>query len=111
MSEHFGGRQGGKNDFIVGRRNMVKFWSNPNKVDGKPETHICTGYLLGPGLTTFIQQHLSHYAGTVLALSSAACTVTTRIGDHMYMCWMFRVFCSKQRAIFFRSRDWSAFIF
>ena len=46
-------------------------------------------------------------AGTVLLLSSAACNVTTKIGDRMYMCWMFRVFCSN----LFHSRAWSAFIF
>ena len=43
--------------------------------------------------------------------SRSACNVTARIGDHMYMCWMFRVFCRKQKAIFFCSQACSAFIY
>ena len=42
---------------------------------------------------------LRTYLWSATPLPSAACNVTTRIGDRMYMCWMFRVFCSKQKVI------------
>ena len=48
---------------------------------------------------------LIHPAGMVLPFSRGACNVAAKIGDCMYLCWRFRVFCSKYNVIFFPFPD------